>query len=100
MIRIEIVSTSFDDRVVPNKANPDKPWQFREQSGYAFLMDPEGKPMKYPIACAIPLEKDQAPYPVGFYTLDSRSIYVGDFRKLELGRVRLVPEQGAARRAA
>ncbi len=100
MIRIEIVKASFEDRVIPNKANPDKPWQFREQSGYAFLVDPEGKPMKYPIACTIPLAKDQPPYPAGFYTLDPRSVYVADFGRLELARVKLLPEAAGARKAA
>ena len=56
--------------------------------------------MKYPVACSIPLEKDAAPYQAGYYTLDMRSIYVGDFRRLELGRVKLVPEAAGARKVA
>ena len=99
MIRIEIVSAAVEDRIVPNKTSPDKPWQFREQNAYAFVVDPDGKPQKYPISCLIPLDKDQAPYQPGFYTLDPRSVYVGDYRKLEIGRVRLMPE-GGARKAA
>ncbi len=47
------------------------------------------------MACSIPLEKDAPAYQAGFYTLDLRSIYVGDFRRLELGRVKLVPAGGA-----
>jgi len=97
MIRIEVVGTSVDERS-GNKNG--KNWLIREQEAYAHLLDDQGKPRKYPVACSIPLEKDAAPYQPGFYTLDLRSIYVGDFRRLELGRVKLVPEAGAARKAA
>ena len=97
MIRIEIVSSSVDERS-GNKNGKD--WLIREQGAWAHLLDDSGKPLKYPVACSIPLEKDARPYGEGFYTLDPRSIYVGDFRRLELGRVKLVPESGAARKAA
>jgi len=90
MIRIEVVSAAVDERS-GNKNG--KNWVIREQSAYAHLLDEHSKPMKYPVACSIPLEKDAAPYQPGFYTLDMRSVYVGDFRRLELGRVRLVPEK-------
>ncbi len=97
MIRIEVVNTTVDERS-GNKNG--KNWLIREQAGYAHLLDEFGKPMKYPVACSIPLEKDAAPYQAGFYTLDMRSIYVGDFRRLELGRVKLVPEAAGARKVA
>ena len=93
MIRIEVVNTSVDERS-GNKNG--KNWVIREQAAYAHLLDDQGKPMKYPVACTLPLEKDAPPYQAGFYTLDARSIYVGDFRRLELGRVRLLPERKAA----
>ena len=97
MIRIEIVSTVVDERS-GNKNG--KNWLIREQSAYAHLLDEFSKPLKYPVACSIPLEKDAQSYPLGFYTLDLRSVYVGDFKRLELGRVKLVPEGGPQRRAA
>ena len=93
MIRIEVVNASVDERS-GNKNG--KNWVIREQAGYAHLLDDQGKPMKYPVACTLPLEKDAPPYQPGFYMLDARSIYVGDFRRLELGRVRLIPEKKAA----
>jgi hypothetical protein len=93
MIRIEVVSTVVDERS-GNKNG--KNWLIREQGGYAHLLDETSKPLKYPVACSIPLEKDAQPYQPGFYFLDLRSVYVGDFRRLELGRVKLVPERKAA----
>ena len=97
MIRIEVVSSTFDER---SGVKNGKSWVIREQAAYAHLLDETGKPHKYPVACSIPLEKDAPAYQPGFYTLDLRSVYVGDFRRLELGRVKLVPEGGAQRRAA
>ena len=96
MIRIEIVSTVVDERS-GNKNG--KNWQIREQSAYAHLLDEHSKPFKYPVACSIPLEKDAPPYQPGFYALDLRSVYVGDFRRLELGRVKLAPA-GSVSKAA
>ena len=92
MIRIEVVSTTVDERS-GNKNG--KNWTIREQGAYAHLLDDQGKPMKYPVACSVPLDREAPPYQLGFYTLDMRSIYVGDFRRLELGRVRLTPERKA-----
>ena len=93
MIRIEITSSTFDERS-GNKNG--KNWVIREQPAYAHLLDEHSKPFKYPVACSIPLETDAPPYQAGFYTLDLRSVYVGDFRRLELGRVKLAPERKAA----
>ena len=93
MIRIEVVSSTVDERS-GNKNG--KNWVIREQAAYAHLLDEHGKPTKYPVACSIPLERDAQPYQPGFYTLDARSIYVGDFRRLELGRVRLIAERKAS----
>ena len=93
MIRIEVVSSTVDERS-GNKNG--KNWVIREQAAYAHLLDQDGRAMKYPVACSVPLEREAPPYAPGFYTLDMRSIYVGDFRRLELGRVRLQPEKKAA----
>jgi hypothetical protein len=97
MIRIEVVSPHVEER---SGIKDGKNWLIREQSAYAFVLDPEGNPAKYPVACSIMLEKNDRPYQPGFYTLDPRSIYVGDFRRLELGRLKLLPESGPARKAA
>ncbi|MFY9317524.1 MAG: single-stranded DNA-binding protein [Burkholderiales bacterium] len=96
MIRIEVISTTVDERS-GNKNGRN--WVIREQAAYAHLLDEFSKPLKYPVACLVPLEKEAPPYQAGFYTLDLRSVYVGEFRRLELGRVKLVPA-GAAAKAA
>ncbi len=97
MIRIEIVSTNVDEKS-GNKNGKD--WKIREQSAWAHLLDEFGNPEKYPVACSITLEKNAPAYAPGFYTLDPRSLYVGNFRQLEIGRVRLIPESVASREAA
>jgi hypothetical protein len=97
MIRIEVVSSNIDERS-GNKNGKD--WLIREQGAWAFVLDAEGNPSKYPVACSIMLEKGDMPYQPGFYTVDPRSIYVGDFRRLEIGRLRLIPETPMGRKAA
>ena len=97
MIRIEIVSTHIEEKS-GNKNGKD--WRIREQGAWAHLLGEDGNAQKYPVACSIQLEKDMLPYQPGFYVLDPRSIYVGDFRRLEVGRLRLLPEASAARKAA
>ena len=93
MIRIEVVNGAVDER---SGSKNGKNWTIREQSAYAHLLDEFGKPHKYPVQCSIPLDRDAPAYQPGFYMLDPRSIYVGDFRRLELGRVKLIPERKAA----
>jgi len=93
MIRIEILNSTIDER---SGSKNGKNWVIREQAAYAHLLDEHGKPVKYPVACSIPLEREGSAYQPGFYMLDPRSIYVGDYRRLELGRVKLLPERKAA----
>jgi hypothetical protein len=72
-----------------------KAWTIREQGAYAHVLDKDGKAAKYPVATKINLEPDAAPYQPGFYTLDPRSIFVGDFQQMQLGRVKLMPLKSA-----
>lgn len=97
MIRIEIVSSHVEEKS-GNKNGKD--WKIREQGAWAHLLGEDGNPQKYPVSCSIQLERDALPYQPGFYTLDPRSLYVGDFRRIEVGRVRLVPEAATSRKAA
>jgi len=97
MIRIEIVSSHVEEKS-GNKNGKD--WKIREQGAWAHLLGEDGNPQKYPVSCSIQLERDAPAYQPGFYTLDPRSLYVGDFRRLEIGRVRLMPEASGARKAA
>jgi len=88
MIKIEIENSQVDER---NGVKNGKPWTIREQAAYAHVLDDSGKPGKYPVRCKIGLEDKQAPYAAGLYTFGPQSIIVGDFDKLTLARVKLVP---------
>ena len=83
MIRIEIVSSTFDER---SGSKNGKNWVIREQAGYAHLLDDQGKPMKYPVACSIPLERDAGAYQPGFYP--GRKVDTVKFRVFERDRER------------
>jgi hypothetical protein len=98
MIKIEVVSTEFDEKSGTSQRN--KPYTIREQAAYAHVLDAQGKPGKYPVACKLPLEADQPPYQPGFYTVDPRSVVVGDFGRLGFGRVKLQPLAPAVSKAA
>lgn len=83
-IRIEVVTAEIEHRQVKN-------FDFYTQPGFAFLMDASGKPSKYPQKIEITHDKDSPPYQPGFYTLDPRSFYVGDYHKLSIGKMKLSP---------
>lgn len=89
MIKIEI-----DNAEVKTKsgisAKTGKPYQIREQKGYAFLCDRDGRPNKHPSSLIISLGDEQAPYPVGFYTVSPASFYTDRFDNLAVS-LRLVP---------
>lgn len=58
---------------------------FREQVAYIYNGG------VYPKQFVINLDKDAAPYPSGFYTLDSASFDVGDFGALKVKGIKLIP---------
>lgn len=62
-----------------------------EQEAWAFLLDRQGNPAPYPTKIVLDLEEGAQPYPVGSYTIAPGSFYVGDFNKLKIGRLVLVP---------
>lgn len=87
MIRIEISQASFLER--PITAKNGKTYVFREQTGYAYLMGPNGTLDTHPSKFAISLERDAQPYPAGNYTVEPSSLYVNKYGGLDLGRLRL-----------
>jgi len=93
-IKIEVSSTTVEEKSGMSKNN--KPYLIREQVGYAYVLDENGNPDKYPVKCRLPLETDQPAYRPGFYSVDARSFMVGDYDRLALGRVRLTPQAAAA----
>jgi len=94
-IKIEIKSTQFDERNgVSQKSG--KPYSMRTQTGFAHVLDRDGKPEAYPIKCEIPLDTDQPPFQPGMYVVDDRSFMVGDYNRLAIGRLRLTPQAAGA----
>ena len=90
MIRIEIRSSEV--KVKSGVArNSGKPYEIRSQEGYAHTVDKDGKARPYPQQIEVPLEKDQAAFGPGSYAIAPGSLYVGEYNRLMLGRLLLVP---------
>ncbi|WP_254684290.1 G5P family DNA-binding protein [Providencia heimbachae] len=45
----------------------------------------------YPEKFIVQLDKDDAPYPVGFYSIADSSFSVGDFGSLKIKNIKLIP---------
>jgi hypothetical protein len=86
MIKIEISSASVDVKSGVS-ARTGKPYSIREQQGFAYIVDRDGNPQRYPEKIRINLRDDQPPYAVGNYAVDARSFYVDRFDNLALGLV-------------
>ncbi|EKN4008246.1 TPA: single-stranded DNA-binding protein [Yersinia enterocolitica] len=86
MIKIEIKPSQAvaDTRNGVSKKD-GKPYSISEQSAYAFLGG------DYPQLFKLNIENGQSPYPAGIYTLHESCLYVGDFQKLRVGKIILVP---------
>lgn len=67
-----------------------QPGQLRAQEGYAFTVNATGEPAPFPEKFEFLLDKDQAPYAAGEYTLHSSAFYVDRNNRLALS-VRLAP---------
>lgn len=87
-IRIEVTDATIEHRQVTKGG---KTFDFYTQTAYAFIPDALGKPSKYPQRIEIGHDKDAPGYQPGFYTLDPRSFFVGDFNRLSIGRMKLSP---------
>lgn len=98
MIKIEIQSAEV--RVKSGvSARTGKPYQIREQDGYAHTFDRHGKPNSYPVRLSVSLGDDQQPYPVGVYSLAPESLYTNRFNQLEISPI-LKPYPQAVPKAA
>jgi hypothetical protein len=87
-VRIEVTEANIEHRQTTKNG---KTYDFFTQTAYVFLPDSLGKPSKYPQRIEIGHDKDSPAYQPGFYTLDPRSFFVGDFNKLSVGRMKLSP---------
>jgi len=98
MIKVEIESAEIKTKSGVS-ARTGKPYSMREQRGYAYCTDKDGKPNRHPNALCITLRDDQPPYAPGFYTLSPSSFYTNKYDQLEVSPV-LTPFAAAAVRAS
>ncbi|KAA5557280.1 DNA-binding protein [Pseudomonas aeruginosa] len=83
-IEIKPSQVTFDTRTgTSSKGNP---YTIREQFAYAWLVG------EYPELIKMNLEDGQPPYPAGYYSIDPKSFGVGDFKRLMIFRLSLIPE--------
>lgn len=98
-LKIEVKSVEVETRN-GTSGRTGKPYTIRSQAAYAFTMERNGQPRAYPERISINLEDNEQPLAVGVYTLDDRSVYVGDFGRLMLGRPILTPVKASLQAAA
>ena len=98
MIKIEIQSAEVKVKS-GTSARTGKPYNIREQAGFAFTHSRDGKPNSDPVKVAIVLGKDQQPYPPGVYQLAPESFYINRFDQLEITPV-LKPLASAVKAAS
>lgn len=79
MIKFEIESQDLRE-LKGISAKTSKPYHIRIQEAYAFIVDSNGKPAKYPEKFELMLEAEQAAWPIGFYTLHPSALSVRDGR--------------------
>lgn len=102
MIKIEVKTEHVNEKSGIT-ATTQKPYKIREQTVWAYLVSKDGSEKPYPTETRVLLEDGQFPYKPGFYTISPQSIFVGQFEKLSIGRLVLMPlevSRAAVRSAA
>jgi len=86
MIKVEItpMQTSVISR--SGTSNDGRAYSIRQQNAYAFLGG------EYPELFTFRLDQDQAPYPAGYYILDTSSLVVGNYNRLTVGNIKLISD--------
>jgi hypothetical protein len=91
MLLIEIIDAGFDVKSGTSfKTGKGVDYSMRVQHGIVVFGPRHMQPID------ITLDKNQAAYGVGKYTLDNSSFRVGDFDSLVLDRIKLVPVVASA----
>lgn len=83
-IEIKPSQVSIDSRSGVSKRTGN-PYTMNEQYAYAWLGG------DYPELIKISLEDGQPAYPAGFYTVHLSSFKVGEFNRLQINRLVLIP---------
>lgn len=89
MIKVVISSPDFKELKGIAKGTGN-PYHMRIQTAHAFTVSPDGVVTEFPDKFEISLEKEQAPYPRGAYTLSPSAVFVGREGRMEI-RPRLIP---------
>lgn len=89
MFKVNIASTAVNVKQGISQRTK-KPYSMREQIGWIYMYDQQGKPNPHPQSITIILDGDDAPYPVGDYLLTPSSFYVGSFGSIKV-RPKLEP---------
>ncbi len=94
-IRIEVKSGAVVENSGTAKAT-GKPYTIRKQTAWAHVVDADGKPYEYPARIEFQLDRDDAPFAPGNYTIAPASFFVGDYDRLAMRRLILQPIQAKA----
>lgn len=98
MIKIEVSSTEVTHKT-GTSSKTNKPFDIPEQEAWAFFHDREGRLNPHPTRVRLTLDKDQAPYPAGNYSLAPESLYADQWGQISI-RARLRPIPQAVKAAA
>lgn len=90
-MKIQVKST--DVETLRGTGKSGKAYEMRKQAAY-LLQDEEVRRIE------LLLNREQAPYPPGFYAVDDRSYEVDNFGNLKIGRLILTPLAERALKAA
>lgn len=99
MIKIEIKDATVNTRSGKARAT-GRDYTIRSQEGYAHTVSRNGNLNAYPEKISITLEDGQSAYPPGNYQIAPSSLFVGDFGRLTLGSLTLIPLQAKVQQAA
>ena len=96
MFKITVAQISVREiKGISEKSGTPKPYHMRFQTGYAHTVDRDGNLPPFPEKFDISLDSDQAPYPVGDYTLQPSALYVDKNGRLAVSP-RLTPAKPVA----
>jgi hypothetical protein len=99
MLRVQVESAAVLEKS-GTSAKSGKPYRIREQEVYVYLIDQSGAEKRFPAAMKVGLEDGALPYQPGEYMLSPDCLYVGDFGRLVVGRIRLFPRPASSTKAA
>lgn len=89
MFKVNIASTAVNVKAGISQRTK-KEYSMREQIGWVYMFDQQGRPNPHPHSITLILDGDDAPYPVGDYLLSPSSFYVGSFGSVKV-RPKLEP---------